>query len=206
MQNTRIKIKNVLFTISPRPTLGPTQPPIQWVPGNLCFTQVKRQGLETDHSPPNSTEVKKEDVDLYFDVFMALYLSSSAQRQLYLLLYFYCCLRNIITKFVSLGMVCLHTKYHMPKSNISLVIGVMPKANCTGCFKRGLQFWKFLSVYSEDMCSVLNCHNVAKHTEFYLRELRFNVNYTDNGGCFKRSFTTIFQMLLCGECYENIHT
>jgi hypothetical protein len=29
-----------------RPALGPTQPPIQWVPG------VKRQGREADHSPP----------------------------------------------------------------------------------------------------------------------------------------------------------
>jgi hypothetical protein len=25
-----------------------------------------------------------------------------------------------------------------------------------------------LSIYSEDMHSVLNCHNIAKHTEFYL--------------------------------------
>jgi hypothetical protein len=43
--------KNFLFT-TPRPTLGPTQPPIQWVPG------LKRQGSEADHSPPSSAEVK----------------------------------------------------------------------------------------------------------------------------------------------------
>jgi hypothetical protein len=39
-----------------RPAVGPTQPPVQWVPG------VKR-GLGfmlTDHSPPSSAEVKKE--------------------------------------------------------------------------------------------------------------------------------------------------
>jgi hypothetical protein len=37
--------------------LGPTQPPIQWVPGTLSLG-VKRSGREADHSPPSSTEVK----------------------------------------------------------------------------------------------------------------------------------------------------
>jgi hypothetical protein len=41
------------------------------------------------------------------------------------------------------------------------------------------------------MHSVLNCHNVAKHTEFYLGQLRFNVTSTGNAGCFKKSFTTL---------------
>jgi hypothetical protein len=27
-----------------------------------------------------------------------------------------------------------------------------------------------------------------------------------NKGCFKKSFTVVFQMLLCGVCYENIST
>jgi len=35
-----------------RPTLGPTQPPVQWVLG------VKQLGHEVDHSPPSSAEVK----------------------------------------------------------------------------------------------------------------------------------------------------
>jgi hypothetical protein len=35
-----------------------TQPPIQWVPGALSLG-VKRQGRETDHSPPTSAEIKK---------------------------------------------------------------------------------------------------------------------------------------------------
>jgi hypothetical protein len=38
--------KNILFSITSRPALGSTQPPIKWVPG------VKRQGREADHSPP----------------------------------------------------------------------------------------------------------------------------------------------------------
>jgi hypothetical protein len=41
------------FTTASRPVLGPTQPPIQWVPGAL-FLGVKRPGCETDHSPLSS--------------------------------------------------------------------------------------------------------------------------------------------------------
>jgi hypothetical protein len=44
--------KICLFSIAARAALGPTQPPIQWVPG------VKRQGREADHFPPSSAEVK----------------------------------------------------------------------------------------------------------------------------------------------------
>jgi hypothetical protein len=46
-----------LFTTASRMALGPTQPPIQWVPGFLSL-RVKRPGREADHSPPSSTEVK----------------------------------------------------------------------------------------------------------------------------------------------------
>jgi len=46
-----------------RLALGPTQPPIQWVPGALSLG-VKQQGHEADHSPPSSAEVK-ECVELY---------------------------------------------------------------------------------------------------------------------------------------------
>jgi hypothetical protein len=56
------------------------------------------------------------------------------------------------------------------------------------------------------MYSVLNYHNIARHTEFYLGYLRFNVASTGNAGCFKKIFTMVFQMLLCGECHENVYT
>jgi hypothetical protein len=46
-----------LFTTVSRPALGPTQPPIQWVPGALSLG-VKRRGCEADHSPPSTAEVK----------------------------------------------------------------------------------------------------------------------------------------------------
>jgi hypothetical protein len=41
-----------------RPIVGPTQPPIQRVLGPLS-PGVKWPGLESDHSPPTSAEVKK---------------------------------------------------------------------------------------------------------------------------------------------------
>jgi hypothetical protein len=52
------RVKNFLFSTWSKPALGPTQPPIQWVPGALS-PGVKRQGREADHSPPASAEVKK---------------------------------------------------------------------------------------------------------------------------------------------------
>jgi hypothetical protein len=39
--------------------LGPTQPPIQCVPGTLS-PEVDRKRREADHSPPSSAEVKKD--------------------------------------------------------------------------------------------------------------------------------------------------
>jgi hypothetical protein len=45
------------FTTASRTALGPTQPPIQWVPGALPL-RVKRSGHEADVSPPSSAEVK----------------------------------------------------------------------------------------------------------------------------------------------------
>jgi hypothetical protein len=46
-----------LFSTAYRPALGPTQPPIQWVPGALS-SAMKRLRNEADHPPTSSTEVK----------------------------------------------------------------------------------------------------------------------------------------------------
>jgi hypothetical protein len=48
--------KNFYFSMSSRPALEPTQPPIQWVLGALS-PEVKRSGSQADHSPQISAEV-----------------------------------------------------------------------------------------------------------------------------------------------------
>jgi hypothetical protein len=45
------------FSHTSRPTLGPTQAPVQWVPG---LPGVKRPGRGADHPPPPSAEVDNE--------------------------------------------------------------------------------------------------------------------------------------------------
>jgi hypothetical protein len=52
-----------LLTTASRPALGPTQPPVQWVPGALSLG-VKWPGREADHLPPSSAEVK-DCMELY---------------------------------------------------------------------------------------------------------------------------------------------
>jgi hypothetical protein len=47
-----------LFTTASRTALGPTQPPIQWVPGALSLG-IKQPGREADHSPPSSFFLKR---------------------------------------------------------------------------------------------------------------------------------------------------
>jgi len=46
------------FTNASRTALGPTQPPIQWVPGALTLG-IKRPGRDADYSPPSGAEVKE---------------------------------------------------------------------------------------------------------------------------------------------------
>jgi hypothetical protein len=43
-----------------RPALGPTQPPVQWVPGVFSPGVKARPGRDADHSPPSSAEVENE--------------------------------------------------------------------------------------------------------------------------------------------------
>jgi hypothetical protein len=46
------QVKIFLFSTASKLVMGPTQPPIQWVPG------VKRPGRAADRSPQSSAEVK----------------------------------------------------------------------------------------------------------------------------------------------------
>jgi len=47
-----------LFDTASRTGLGPTQPPIQWVPG-VFYLGVKRPVREAGYSSPTSAEVKE---------------------------------------------------------------------------------------------------------------------------------------------------
>jgi hypothetical protein len=60
------------FTVTlSKPALGPTQPPIQWIPGALSLG-VKWLGHGADHSPPSGVEVK-ECMELYLHSQMCLH-------------------------------------------------------------------------------------------------------------------------------------
>jgi hypothetical protein len=61
--DSRQGLGSFLFTTTSRTALGPTHPPIQWVPGSLSPV-VKWMGHEADHSPPSSAKVK-ECMELY---------------------------------------------------------------------------------------------------------------------------------------------
>jgi hypothetical protein len=69
------RVKNFLFFTASRLAMGPTQPPIQWVPETLS-PGVNRHGREADHSPPTSSEVKK--------IWICTYTPPYARGQLYL--------------------------------------------------------------------------------------------------------------------------
>jgi hypothetical protein len=68
-----------------RPALGPTPPPIQWIPGALS-PGLKRSGREADHPSPTSAEVKKIWIYTFIPpyAFMAQCLISQVQGQFYL--------------------------------------------------------------------------------------------------------------------------
>jgi hypothetical protein len=55
--DSRRWLGNFLFTTVSRTALGPTQPPIPWVPGALTLG-INLPGREANHSPPSSAEVK----------------------------------------------------------------------------------------------------------------------------------------------------
>jgi hypothetical protein len=70
--------------------LGPTQPPIQWVPGAPSL-EVKLPGPEADYSPPSNAEVENawSCISIPQYAFMA-WCSVKAQGQIYLFEYSYC--------------------------------------------------------------------------------------------------------------------
>jgi hypothetical protein len=73
-----------LFATASRSSLGPTQPPIQWVSGAIS-QEVKRPGREADHSPPSSADVNMRKVYIYTSsVSLHGVVLSKVQGQLYI--------------------------------------------------------------------------------------------------------------------------
>jgi hypothetical protein len=52
--------KDFPLTSVSRPALGPTQPPVQWVPGVLSPEVKARPGRDADHAPLPNAEVVNE--------------------------------------------------------------------------------------------------------------------------------------------------
>jgi hypothetical protein len=61
--DSRLGLGIFFLTTASKTALGPTQPPIKWVPRALSLG-VKLPGREADHSSPSSAELK-ECVELY---------------------------------------------------------------------------------------------------------------------------------------------
>jgi len=103
-----------LFAITSRSTLGPSQPPSQWVLGAIS-PEVKRPGREADHSPPSSAEVKNERS--YTSIrHTSLWHGTQLSIGLYLVFYFslmLCDSRRVHRLFI-------YTKMHTATARISV--------------------------------------------------------------------------------------
>jgi hypothetical protein len=77
------------------------------------------------------------------------------------------------------------------------------KPQSAWCFKKSFTTLKAF-IHIRIRRSVLTCDNEAIYTQFYLGKLRFNLTSNGNAGSFKKSSKLVLQMLLCGDCYENV--
>jgi hypothetical protein len=53
----RIPVEARFSTLAQRPAMGPTRPPVQWIPA--LFPGVKRPGRGVEHPPPPTAKVKE---------------------------------------------------------------------------------------------------------------------------------------------------
>jgi hypothetical protein len=64
LHDPRLGQRGFLLAFASKPAVGPTQPPVQWVPGPFPGGGKARPGCDADHSHPPSAEVKNEE-ELY---------------------------------------------------------------------------------------------------------------------------------------------
>jgi hypothetical protein len=100
---------------------------------------------------------------------------------------------NVNRANVSLALLPIFTQNSM-SIRCSRFLSLTSPPNMQAAPIRGLQLWKLFWIYSEDMYCVSNCHNVAKHSEFYVGQLRFNMTSTGKQ-CFRNNFTMVLLML-----------
>jgi hypothetical protein len=73
-------------------------------------------------------------------------------------------------------------------------------------FQKGLYNFESLYEFINKTCTVFcTAMTFKKYTKIYMRYLQFKITSTGNTACLKKSFTIVFQMLPCGECYENVY-
>jgi len=72
-RDSSVRVSNLgggeIFPFLSRPALGPTQPPVQWVP--IPFLGIKRPGRSADDPSPSSTVLKERLVLHIYWAFMA---------------------------------------------------------------------------------------------------------------------------------------
>jgi hypothetical protein len=88
--------------------------------------------------------------------------------------------------YVAIGSSCFDGRQTFWASRVVLCVALKRPRVCR-VFQKELYNFESLYEFIQCMCSVLNCHIVAKHIEFCLGQLRLNVTFTVNAGCFKKA-------------------
>jgi hypothetical protein len=151
----RVSVGSRIFSTLSRAARGPTQIPIQWVPGALSVG-VKWPGHEAHHSPPTSAEVKKMWICTSTPSYVFMRLSTgtplplSLSLSLSLYIYIYVCIHTHTDTHT-------HTHTHI---GIDLsVAGIFIRQELCGCLVIVMKSLKPGDTYTYRNSSVLTQHS-----------------------------------------------